>query len=415
MAGREGGAMAEFDPRITAADSMRLDDGSAPKAYDPSEPGIVPASRRVIQLDNFRALLIAWIIGCHALLGYTAIGGWPYDEVNEVTISPRAELVMSVVLGPTALFVIGTFFFVAGLFASVEVTRRGPAHFARSRVTRLGLPWLLTMLFIWPLFMWLAYLSAGYRLSYWQAFLDRQPFLDSGPLWFAQVLMYVSLGYALWRWRGWGFGFRMHTTRGVDLVLAAAAIAVSSFAVRLEFPGRSLQILDLHLWQWPQCVGMFCLGAALSSQGWVRKVPPAVARKCGIAVIVTLVLAPVLAFAAGVRNVARDGDRFLGGWHWQALALDAVEACLVVAGSVWLLAWAQRRLTSQAPIFAAAARGAYAAFILQIPVLIGLAIAARPLPLPGLAKGVLVGALAVAGSFWLGGLLVRHTKLGKIL
>jgi hypothetical protein len=61
------------------------------------------------------------------------------------------------------------------------------------------------------------------------------------------------------------------------------------------------------------------------------------------------------------------------------------------------------------------ARAAYAAFILQVPVLIGLEIAARPIPLPGLAKGVLVGALAIAGSFWLGWLLAVRTKLGKIL
>ena len=71
----------------------------------------VRGSRRVIQVDNFKSLLI----GCHALLGYTAIGGWPYDEVNEVTMSPRSELLMSIFLGPTALFVIGTFFFLAGL------------------------------------------------------------------------------------------------------------------------------------------------------------------------------------------------------------------------------------------------------------------------------------------------------------
>jgi len=72
------------------------------------------------------------------------------------------------------------------------------------------------------------------------------------------------------------------------------AIVLSSFVVRLQVPARSQQILDLHLWQWRQCVGMFCLGAALSRQDWARKVPPAVARRCGIAVIITLVVAPAL-------------------------------------------------------------------------------------------------------------------------
>jgi Acyltransferase family len=403
----------ELDSRRASAASMRWAGDRRAKATDSSQR--VRGSHRVIQVDNFKSLLVAWIIGCHALLGYTAIGGWPYDEVNEVTMSPRSELLLSIFFGPTALFVIGTFFFLAGLFASAEMAHRGPAQFARSRVTRLGLPWLSFMLFVWPLLMWLAYRSAGQRLSYWQAFLGRQPFLDSGPLWFVQVLMYVSLGYALWRWRGWGFRFRLGATEGNHLLLAAVAIAVVSFVVRLAFPARSQQVLDLHLWQWPQCIGMFCLGAALSRHGWASEVPPAVARKCGIAVTVTLVVAPVLVFAAGVRNFARDGGPFLGGWHWQALALDAVEASLVVAGSVWLLAWAQRRLTSNAPILVASARGAYAAFILQVPVLIGLEIAARPVPLPGFAKGVLVGALAIAGSFLLGWLLAGRTKVGKIL
>jgi hypothetical protein len=35
--------------------------------------------------------------------------------------------------------------------------------------------------------------------------------------------------------------------------------------------------------------------------------------------------------------------------------------------------------------------------------------------LPGLAKGVLIGALAIPASFWLGWLLAGHAKLGKIL
>jgi Acyltransferase family len=240
MTGREGGAMAEASgPQSPDAGSMRSAGGSSQR---------VRGSRRVIQVDNFKSLLVAWIIGCHALLGYTAIGGWPYDEVNEITMSPRSELLLSVFVGPTGLFVIGTFFFLAGLFAPAQMAHLGPAHFARTRMTRLGLPWLSFALFVWPLFMWLAYRSAGQRLSYWQAFLGRQPFLDSGPLWFAQVLLYVSLGYALWRWRRWGLRFPMRAVQGSHLFLAAVVIVLSSFVVRLQFPARSQQILDLHLW-----------------------------------------------------------------------------------------------------------------------------------------------------------------------
>src|ERR1700754_4536179 len=93
---------------------------------------------RLPDVDNLRAVMVAGIIGGHALLGYSAIGGWPYDEVKETTFHPKSELAMAVVVGPTALFVIVTFFFIAGLFSPAAMARKGPAHFASDRVVRLG-------------------------------------------------------------------------------------------------------------------------------------------------------------------------------------------------------------------------------------------------------------------------------------
>ena len=199
------------------------------------------------------------------------------------------------------------------------------------------------------------------------------------------------------------------------MIVTAVAITAATFLVRLIFPARSQQVLDLHLWWWPQCIGMFCLGALVSGQRWAERVPAGLARRCGIAVATTVVVVPLLAVGAGVTNFSRDGEGFLGGWCPQALAFDIVEATLVVAGSLCLLALAQHRLTSRAPVLAGSARAAYAAFILQAPVLLSLEIAGRSFDLPPLVKAVLVGTLAVAASFGLGLLLVKHTRLGKII
>src|SRR5688572_4142411 len=110
-----------FEPRVSSQDTP------SSEAYRHArEP-------RIVQVDNLKALLVAWIIACHAVLGYPAIGGWPYDEVSEVTLPPMQELLLSVVLGRTALFVIGTFFFIAGLFAPVEMARHGVSSFVRTR------------------------------------------------------------------------------------------------------------------------------------------------------------------------------------------------------------------------------------------------------------------------------------------
>jgi len=366
---------------------------------------------RLPYLDNLRAGMIAWIIGGHALLGYTAIGGWPYDEVHETTFATRTELVLTTVIGPTALFVIGTFFFVSGLVGQAVMEREGPARFAADRLVRLGVPFVLFMALVWPMFMWFAYLAAGYHVSFWWEFTHRKPFLDSGPLWFAEVLLYVSLGYAAWRWiAGWPvqrLAGRPGALGGRHLVAAAVGVAIASFVVRLWFPARSTQILDLHLWQWPQCVGMFALGVAAARHGWKVRIPPHLYRACGWAVAITLTAVPAVAIGAGITDPAADAGPFVGGWHWQALVLDGVEASLVVAGSVWLCGLAQRRLAGTGPRRAGWARASYTAFAMQVPVLLTLAIAFRPVPWPAEAKAVLVAVVGVPASFWLAGWLVR--------
>jgi hypothetical protein len=81
---------------------------------------------------------------------------------------------------------------------------------------------------------------------------------------------------------------------------------------------------------------------------------------------------------------------------------------------VWLFGLAQRRLTRGGSLSEACGRGAYAAFILQAPVLLTLMIAARTLPWPAEAKAFGVAALAVPLCFGLGWLVVR-SRWGRFL
>jgi hypothetical protein len=390
----------------------RLDDarplaGSAPaRPTDSTAPQDRLRTGRIVPIDNLKAVLVAWVIAGHAFLAYAAFGGWPYDEVAETTLPGEVELVLSIILGPSALFVIGTFFFLSGLMAPDSINRHGPVGFISQRILRLGVPWLLFTFLIWPFVMWVAYRSAGHQLPIWQALQARQPFLDSGPLWFVQILLYVSVLHALIIWSGRHLGA---PARGMTLMLAAAGVALASFLVRMWYPARSQQVLDLHVWQWPQCIGLYLLGVLIADQGWADRVPVRLARRCGIAVLTAFAVGLAVAGLIGVSDVKRDATPFLGGWHWQALALDVVEATLVVAGSVWLLAWAQRRLTSRTVSVSHLARSAYLAYLLQAPVLIGLEIALRSLDWPATAKAVGVALVAVAACFGIGWFFTSRT------
>jgi hypothetical protein len=76
---------------------------------------------------------------------------------------------------------------------------------------------------------------------------------------------------------------------------------------------------------------------------------------------------------------------------------------------------AQRRLTSRAALQAASSRAAYAAFMLQVSVLLSLEIATRPFPWPPLVKRCWWGRLRSPPPLVWGGCWVKRTPLGKII
>ncbi|WP_033440514.1 acyltransferase family protein [Saccharothrix sp. NRRL B-16314] len=366
---------------------------------------------RLAAVDNLKVLLVAWVIGGHALLGYSAVGGWPYDEVNEVAFEPHVEAVLAAVLGPSGLFLMGTFYLLSGLFAPESLARKGTARFIGDRLVRLGIPFAVSALLVWPLSLWLAYRAAGHDVTPWWVFTHREPLLDSGSLWFVEILLLFSVAYALF---GRPASAAVVLTGG-HLVAVTAGVVVSTFAVRLWIPARSGQVGDLHIWWWPQLIAMFGLGVVGARSGLAQRVPERMWRGSRVVAALAILSVPVAAVALGVSDLAGEAEPFLGGWRWEALLFAVVEAVLVVGGSVWLLGWAQRRLTRDGPLAVALSRGAFAAFFIQGPVLIVLAVAARPLPFPAEVKAFLVAAIAILVSFGVGWLLATRTRLGRFL
>jgi len=88
---------------------------------------------------------------------------------------------------------------------------------------------------------------------------------------------------------------------------------------------------------------------------------------------------------------------------------------IAISAPIWVLAFAQRHLGRTGPLRRAMARGSYAAFMLQGPVLVALALALRPVDLSGDVKALLVATLGIVGSFALAWPLVTRTPLRKIL
>jgi acyltransferase-like protein len=381
-----------------------------------------PPRERLAYLDDLKLLMVAVIIAGHGALAYgTLENAWPYQDVQEVQLGAASDLILALVVIPAALFVMGLFFLISGLVTPGSVSRKGPRRFARDRLIRLGVPLLVWTLVFWPGAIWAAHLAAGESHSFWWQLIHASPVLDTGPMWFVEVLLLYSLAYAAWlAWRG---GVARDASlpaprtplSGRTLILLAVGISVATIMVRPIFPAASGQIGQSHLWQWPQFVPMFALGIVAARRGWLDPVPGRIRRGCGLAAlggIAAFLLVAGLMAALGV-----EGDEiFESGLHWPALALGVVEGPLAVGTSVWLLGTAQRRLDRRpGPLGQAMARSAYGAFLLQGIVLIGLMISFRPIGAPAEVKALAVAVLGVAGSFALAWALVTRTPLGRIV
>lgn len=91
--------------------------------------------------------------------------------------------------------------------------------------------------------------------------------------------------------------------------------------------------------------------------------------------------------------------------------MACLEGLLTVFGSLWILAAAQRHLAGRPRYGPALARRAYGAFVLQAPVLLGLAAAQRAVPVPAEIKAAIVAVGGLALSFGLARLLTARVRL----
>jgi fucose 4-O-acetylase-like acetyltransferase len=372
-----------------------------------------PTGERLAYLDNLKTLLIAGIIASHAVMGYATFGSWTYQDVQEVTLSELVEKIYAILfLTLGGLFLMALFFLVSGLLTEDSLARKGSSRFVSDRLLRLGLPFAFYTLVAWPL---LEYSLFGpfLHVGFWRSVTNTDPVLDNGPMWFVGVLLLYSVALVAWRRLfpppapsegplHWG-----------HLVVLALAVGVASFVVRIVLPMDSNQPLGLKLWGWPEYLAMFGLGVAAARRRWLRPVPRAIARRCGIAALASTLVIVIVAVTTDLRGL--EQDEYFGGWGLLALVWAMAEGVLAVSGPIWVLSFVQRHLNGSGRLRWAAARSSYAAFMLQGPVVVALALALRPADLPGDVKALVVATLGIVGSFALAWPLVTRTPLRRIL
>jgi hypothetical protein len=366
-------------------------------------------------LDRLKILLTGGVIVAHAAMSYGAAGTWIYSED---ALAAPTRTILSVLVGGGVLFALGLFFLIAGILTSAPLHRRGPGRFLRSRLWRLGTPVLVYAVVVWPLLQWWTDRVRGPAPPSLVAFY-RQQFAaprwtqrGTGPMWFVAILLLVTAGWCLWRHLVPGPGTGHSPARSAapgpttGALLAVATVTVTTFLVRTRFEIDSAQFLDLHVWLWPQSATLFVLGAVGAERGWFSPLPVRLRQLCRAGVAGAAALMTVLVLTAP------GPDPFRGGVHWQAAGLAACEGLVSVSLSLLILDGTARHVLAARPHEPALARAAYGAYVAQGPVLVALAVALRPFPVPGDLKFLALAALGVLGSFGVGA-LVGAVRAGR--
>jgi glucans biosynthesis protein C len=363
---------------------------------------------RLAGVDNLKTLLVAGVIAAHATMAWTGLGTWVFTEppVREplLTVLAMVELV-------GALFGMAAFFLVAGSFSPGSLSRKGPWRFVVDRTVRLGLPMLFFALVLSPVVEYADPDNAGWAGGF-PAFAVHVWWPPvPGPTWFLGVLLLFSAGYAALRAVHPGRP-EAGLPRGRTLVVAGAAVALASYAVRWMVP-LGTEVWHLALGQAPAWIAGFVIGVVGAERGWIRRIPRALSRRLfrvawGAAVGCVVVIG-VLSAAGG------DLDDIAGGGSWPSLVVAVLEGALVVAMPLWLLEVFGRRVGHQGRIAREWARGAFAAFVVHQVVLVGLVLGTRLVPWPPEVELAAVAVLGVVISFGIGALLVRTPGVSRVV
>jgi hypothetical protein len=379
---------------------------ASPAPASVTAPTAAPA--RLAHLANVRSLVMFLVVGTHSAVTYSGFGRWYHVEGKPGELGPLTQLLFGLQLSFMQAWFMGILFFLAAFFAARSLARRGAGAFVRERLFRLGAPLLLYALVMEPLVAWwfgeggrwhrelsLPRFWAGYVAGGWV-------FGGTGPLWFAEALLFFTLPYVAFRAlrprkvAGPGAGPEVPMPRTRTLLLLVALIGAAAFAIRLVMPiGGAIGNLQLPFFA--SYVGLFVLGVHAGETGWLTRIPEVQGLRWFHVALWGGVLAWIALMILG--SGGRPGPVPIdGGLHWQALVYAFWEAFVAVGMSIGLAAFARRRLAADDRLTRWLADTSFGVYFFHPPVLIGISVLLAPLSWPMLAKHALVWPLAYLAS-----------------
>ncbi len=374
-------------------------------------------SQRAYFIDRLRTVMTFIVLFAHVWMTYGAAGMWFYREVG----NSRAifSVLGSLYCLTNEAFLMGLFFLLAGYFTPASYDRKGAVKFLWDRALRLGIPLLLFSLLLAPLTV--AMVAAAYGPGFWPslALLWKDKEFINGPMWFAEALLIMSVGYAVWRLLkdaktsspSRSTERRLtHPPSSVRWLLSALLVGSVAFVVRIWAPVDT-RFFGFWIGYFPSYIFLFAVGVAAWRNRWLESLTW---RQAQPWVIVACVTWPVLPAVAIVGKLHGHLPYFAGAMTPSSLLYAMWEPLVAWGAIAGAILWFRTKHNHASRLQDWLGRRAYAVYFLHPPVLVAVSLLLRHWHSPVPVRAAVAGAVGCALTWILADPLVRLPGLSRI-
>jgi surface polysaccharide O-acyltransferase-like enzyme len=371
---------------------------------------------RLVYLDNLRSFVIILVVVIHSAITYSGIGGWYYKENLQENLNVIELSFFGILESFTQAWFMGILFFIAAFLAAGSIDKRGPVAFIKERLFRLGIPLLFYVFFIAP---FIYFIILEKKAITWPSLLNNYKnyisssilLASTGPLWFAEVLLFFSIIYALIRkiYNRQSYTIKQINTKSILLVILITTVI--AFLVRLAFPIGS-GFYNLLFCFFPSYVVLFVLGIIVGEGKAFNVLSDEKNIKW---LIISLIIGIPLWSLLMLFGGALKGEMvFYGGLYWRSFMYALWESFFAVTFSIGIIAFFRKYINIDNTITRMIAENAFGIYVFHTPFLVAVSVLLKGWIAMPIIKFIIIAIITFFSCF-LFSIVIRKIKPVRIV
>jgi hypothetical protein len=313
--------------------------------------------------------VIILVIAVHSAVTYSGDGGWYYIEGSPENLSIFGRAFFGLLQSFLQAWTMGALFFISAYLIAKSLIKRGSLNFIKERFFRLGLPLLLYVFIVTP-FIIFVLLGNNHEYNfienYIQYILTSRWLGGTGPLWYVQTLLILSVIYTFFR-KCFTRSYKLQDVGSKHIILTILLTTITAFLVRLVFPVGS-SFYNLQFGYFTSYIVMFIAGIIVGENNLLEKITNEKNIKWFI--LTLLIGIPIWSFVM-LMGGALEGYRYFdGGFNWVSLTFSFWESFTAIGFSIGLIALFKKRVNTENKFACLMRDNAFGMYFFHAPILI---------------------------------------------